>query len=97
MSKAITIGIDIGGTNSVMGAVDREGNILAENRIATKDFPDINDYVKALYGAVAETLARLESGYELQAIGIGAPNGNYYHGTIEYPPNLIWDGVIPLC
>ncbi len=97
MSKAITIGIDIGGTNSVMGAVDRDGNILAENHISTKDFPDINDYVKALYGAVAETLDQLGSGYELQAIGIGAPNGNYYHGTIEEPPNLIWDGVIPLC
>ncbi len=97
MKKAVTLGIDIGGTNSVLGVVDRDGNILAERRIPTTDYPDIKDYVKALYGAVSEALAAVKEDIDLQAIGIGAPNGNYYHGTIEHPPNLIWKGVTPLC
>jgi len=97
MKKEITIGIDIGGTNSVMGAVDRDGNILGENRISTTDYPDIHDYVAALHEAIQEMLKSIREETELKAVGIGAPNGNYYHGTIEYPPNLIWEGVIPLC
>ncbi len=97
MKKAVTIGIDIGGTNSVLGVVDREGNILAEDRISTTQYPVIGEYVSALYGAVTRALGKVKEEIELQAIGIGAPNGNYYHGTIEHPPNLIWEGVIPLC
>ncbi len=97
MKKAVTLGIDIGGTNTVLGVVDREGNILARNRISTTDYPDIHDYVKALHRALTVALEEAGAGVELRAIGIGAPNGNYYHGTIEYPPNLIWEGVIPLC
>jgi len=97
MKKAITVGIDIGGTNSVMGAVDRDGNILGENRISTTDYPDIHDYVSALQEAILEMLKKIPEEIELKALGIGAPNGNYYHGTIVYPPNLIWEGVTPLC
>ena len=97
MKKTITVGVDIGGTNSAMGIVDREGNILAENRISTTDYPDIKDYVFALQEAIRKMLKSVSGEIELKAIGIGAPNGNYYHGTIESPPNLIWDGVIPLC
>ena len=97
MKKDVTIGIDIGGTNSVLGIVDREGHILAENRISTTDYPEITDFVSALHQAIQSTLHSTTREIELKAIGIGAPNGNYYHGTIEYPPNLIWKGVIPLC
>lgn len=34
----------------------------------------------------------------IKAMGIGAPNGNYYKGTIEYAPNLHWahDCIVPL-
>ncbi len=95
--KNVTVGIDIGGTNSVMGVVDRDGNILAENRISTTDYPEIKDYVAALHEAIQETLQKVTGEFEVKAIGIGAPNGNYYHGTIEDPPNLIWEGIIPLC
>ena len=95
--KNVTVGIDIGGTNSVMGVVDRDGNILAENRISTTDYPEIKDYVAALHEAIEKTLQKVTGEFEVKAIGIGAPNGNYYHGTIEDPPNLIWEGIIPLC
>ena len=95
--KNVTIGIDIGGTNSVIGVVDRDGNILAENRISTTDYPEIRDHVAALHEAIQETLQKVPGEFEAKAIGIGAPNGNYYHGTIEDPPNLIWEGIIPLC
>ncbi len=94
--KEVTIGIDIGGTNTVLGVVDKDGNILGENQVSTTDYPDIGDFVLALHNCINETIGRLKN-VSLEAVGIGAPNGNYYHGTIEYAPNLVWEGVIPLC
>jgi len=94
--KEVTAGIDIGGTNSVIGIVDREAHILAQTKVATKDYPDVKNYVKAVHDAIQKALK--EAGeVTLQAIGIGAPNGNYYHGTIEHAPNLVWKGIVPLC
>ncbi|NOY38609.1 MAG: ROK family protein [Chlorobi bacterium] len=95
--KDVTIGIDIGGTNTVLGIVDRSGMILSENSISTTQYPDVNNYVAAVHEAIEKTLTGVGEKVSLKAIGIGAPNGNYYQGTIEYPPNLVWEGVIPLC
>jgi len=94
--KEVTVGVDIGGTNSVLAIVDKDGNILAENKILTTDYPKIDDFVFALHNCIRETLAGLEN-ISFKAVGIGAPNGNYYNGTIEYAPNLVWEGIIPLC
>ena len=91
--KKVMAGIDVGGTNTVFGLVDSEGNIHAESSIQTGDFSDVNDFVAELSGAVKK-LAGKEC--ELAGIGIGAPNVNYYKGTIELAPNLPWKGVIPL-
>lgn len=97
MKKEVTIGIDIGGTNTVIGIVDRAANVLAETSISTTGFPDVADYVAAIHKSIQEELLKDRNDLDLKAIGIGAPNGNYYKGTIEYPPNLVWQGVIPLC
>ena len=91
--KKVMAGVDIGGTNTVFGLVDSEGNIHAENSIQTKDFLDVNDFVAELSDAIKKLAAK---DYELAGIGIGAPNAQYYRGTIEFAPNLPWKGVIPL-
>lgn len=93
--KQLTVGIDIGGTNSVYGLVDREGNMYGKGVIPTKKYPDFDQYLEELYIGIQDMLKKLDFQYELMGIGIGAPNGNYYNGTIEYAANLVWGGVIP--
>lgn len=94
--KEVAIGVDIGGTNSVLGIVDRQGNCLSESCISTNKHADINLYLKDLAAEVTKTLDSLDGKFEVKGIGVGAPNGNYYSGTIEYAPNLVWKDVLPL-
>lgn len=91
----IVIGVDIGGTNTVFGIVDSKGKVLREGSIKTTDYPEIKDFVKRLSGEITNLTASL-SGAQLKGLGIGAPNGNYYKGTIELAPNLAWKGIVPL-
>ncbi len=87
----ITLGIDIGGTNTAVGLVDSKGKLLQRFSIPTSQTPAaLVDAVKAAY--IACTLKE----YDLKGVGIGAPNGNYYKGTVEFAPNLSWKGVVPL-
>lgn len=95
-NKQLVAGIDIGGTNTVFGFVDREGNILAEDRLKTTHYDDIEVYVAALYEKIMVTAQRIPEGHELIGFGIGAPMGNINKGTIEYPAGLPWKGIIPL-
>lgn len=88
MSK-LAIGIDIGGTNSKFGFADRDGNIIAQSRIKTQPYTNYKEHIAALKSEV-EKLHPLEN---VIGIGIGAPNANYYNGTIEKPPNLPWKGI----
>jgi glucokinase len=93
--KEVVAGLDIGGTNTVLGLVDRAGNVLAENRFKTTDYPEIKDFISAIDSSV-KTMMRAVPGVKLSGIGIGAPNANYHKGTIELAPNLAWKGIIPL-
>jgi glucokinase len=93
--KEVVAGIDIGGTNTVLGLVERTGNIIAENCLKTTDFPEINTFVSALVAAINK-LMEGKANVKLTGIGIGAPNANYHRGTIELAPNLAWKGIIPL-
>jgi glucokinase len=90
-----SIGIDIGGTNSVIGIVDKMGNILFESKLSTSNFPRIEEFVEASYQLLLPQILKLGIN-EFKGIGIGAPNGNYYQGTIEFAPNLNWGEIIPL-
>ena len=90
-----SIGIDIGGTNSVMGIVDKMGNIVFETSISTHDFEDVREFVATCYNHLSNEIQRIGA-HDIKGIGIGAPNGNYYNGTIEFAPNLRWKGVVPL-
>lgn len=110
--KQVAIGIDIGGTNTAIGVVDREGNILYEKQpqVPTplkKDNPHgseivseklLTDFISLLaveIRAAIDMVAKINPEIEVMGIGIGAPNGNYYSGTIEHAPNLPFVGVLP--
>ncbi len=93
--KEVVAGIDIGGTYTKLGLVDRDGKIVSESRLITTDYPDIRNYVSALTSAIND-LASGTAGLKLVAIGIGAPNANYHKGTIELAPNLAWKGIVPM-
>jgi len=92
----LAIGVDIGGTNTVFGFVDRAGNCVAKGSIKTKDFPEIDDYVKSLCDEIKSVANSIVDENTIIGIGIGAPNGNFYNGTIEFAPNLDWKGIVPL-
>lgn len=94
--KRLAVGIDIGGTNTVIGLVDRDGNIHAEDKIKTAQFPEAGNYVKALYEKITATRSKINVKNELVGFGICAPMGNINKGTIENPANLPWKGIIPL-
>jgi glucokinase len=94
--KHVAVGIDIGGTNTVFGIVDRGGNILCEGRIKTTRFKEIEVFVAAMYEKIQISAQKIGSGYEIAGIGIGAPMGNINKGTIEHAAGLPWKGVIPL-
>lgn len=94
--KQLVAGIDIGGTNSVFGLVDRDGNMHGEGVVPSGKYPDFDQYLEELYIGIQELIKPLKDEYELAGVGIGAPNGNYYTGTIERAANLIWKGMIPV-
>lgn len=97
MKKQVALGIDIGGTNTAFGFIDKEGNYMAEGNISTNNHEDINDYLKELHMEIEKVLDTIRNEVELTGIGIGAPCGNYLQGTIEHASNLRWPGVIPFC
>ena len=96
--KPYVIGLDLGGTNSVFGIVDSRGEIKATTAIKTQGFEKVEDYVDASVDALKVIIEQVGGIELIKAMGIGAPNGNYYNGTIEFAPNLSWghNGVVPL-
>ena len=95
ISNDHAIGIDIGGTNTKYGIVNHRGQIVFEGSIKTDSYPIISDFIDALYEKLQPEIERLK-GIHVVGIGMGAPNGNFYTGTIDYAPNLHWKGIIPL-
>lgn len=91
MAQDVTLGIDIGGTNTKYGLVGPSGEILCSDSLSTTAYKGkaIATYLEDLYRATQKLIDKAGD-VNLIGIGIGAPNGNYYHGTIEYAPNLPW-------
>lgn len=96
MEKPYVVGIDIGGTNSVFGIVDARGNILTSGSVKTQAYTKVEDYVDDVCKNLLPLIQSQGGTDKIKGIGIGAPNGNFYNGTIEFAPNLPWKGVIPL-
>ena len=90
------IGIDIGGTTTKFGIVDHRGDTLYRGVIATNKYENIEPYLDELAEALTPAIEEVGGIDTIKGIGIGAPNGNYYNGTIEYAPNLPWIGIVPL-
>ena len=96
MEKPYVVGMDIGGTNTVFGIVDQRGNVLATDSVKTQSYAKIEEYVEAVSSKLIPLIESVGGVEKIKGMGVGAPNGNYYNGTIEFAPNLPWKGVIPL-
>lgn len=96
IAKPYVIGLDLGGTNSVFGIVDARGEIKGSTAIKTQAYPDVKDYVQAGVEAMQPIIDVAGGIDKIKGMGIGAPNGNYYTGTIENAANLLWKGSVPL-
>lgn len=94
--EQLAIGIDIGGTGTKFGIVDREGNVLFSSEMSTRGFDTIEAFIAELHKKVQPLIDNIGGTGRIRGIGVGAPNGNFYTGTIEYAPNLPWKGIIPL-
>jgi glucokinase len=92
----VAIGIDIGGTNTVIGFVSNEGKNLLERTTSTSQYTEVEKYISNLSLIIKNELAA-NPGWILRSIGLGAPNANYHKGTIESAPNLPWKGKIAFC
>ncbi len=96
VEKPYVIGIDMGGTNTVFGIVDARGNVVVSASIKTGAHNDINLYLNDLENGLNMIIDQVGGKDKIKGIGIGAPNGNYFSGSIEFAPNLPWKGKIPL-
>ena len=89
----LSVGIDIGGTNTAFGLVGEKGEIFAQSSIKTCGHADFQAYAEAVSAAIRQLIAKIDAP-ELIGIGIGAANGNYYNGCIENAANLPWKGTV---
>ena len=96
-AKSLVIGLDLGGTNSVFGVVDSKGEIIATTSIKTQAYPSVDQYLMESVKAIKQIAEQVGGMEKIRAMGIGAPCGNYYKGTIEHAANLVWaKGIVPL-
>lgn len=96
MKDKYAIGIDVGGTTTKFGVVSNDGRILEQDRIPTNEHDTVEDFIEDLYEKLMPMIQRVGGTNKFVGIGMGAPNGNIYSGTIEYAPNLKWKGIIPI-
>lgn len=92
----LVIGIDIGGTGTKFGIVDRVGNVLFSSEMSSRNHTEVAPYIDELYDNLSPLIEKAGGVGRIKGIGVGAPNGNYYTGTVEYAPNLPWKGIIPM-
>lgn len=96
MEKPYVIGLDMGGTNSVFGVVDARGTIKAQTVIKTRGYKNVEEYVATAIEALQPAIEVVGGIENIKGMGIGAPNANYYTGTIDNAANLEWKGIVPI-
>ncbi len=94
--ESLAIGIDIGGTGTKYGIVDRNGNVLFSGEMSTRGHAQVEGFIDSLYENLVVLIDKAGGSGRMRGIGVGAPNGNFYSGTVEYAPNLPWKGILPL-
>ncbi|MEJ7736558.1 MAG: ROK family protein [Chitinophagaceae bacterium] len=94
--QPLAIGVDVGGTGTKFGIVDRNGNILFSGEISTRSHEEVEGFIDELHKHLNPFIIKAGGPGRMKGIGMGAPNGNFYSGTVEYAPNLPWKGIIPL-
>ena len=96
--KPYVIGLDLGGTNAVFGIVDQRGEIKATTAIKTQQYDTAEAFVEASVNALQPIIDEVGGIEKIRSMGVGAPNGNFYNGTIETAPNIKWahDCIVPL-
>ena len=94
MEKPYVVGIDVGGTNTVFGIVDARGTVVSQGSIETNEHADVNLFINDIYQELIKLIDAAGGSDKIRGIGVGAPNGNFYTGNIEFAPNLRWKGVI---
>lgn len=95
-TNKLAVGIDIGGTNTVFGIVDHRGSIRYRGALSSRNHESPADFIEELYSVLMPAIEHVGGMENIHGIGIGAPNGNFYTGTIDYAPNLRWKGIIPM-
>lgn len=96
VGQPLAIGVDIGGTGTKYGIVDRDGNVLFSGEMSTRKHTEVTTFIEELHQVLSDLIEKAGGIGRMKGIGVGAPNGNFYTGTIEYAPNLPWKGIIPL-
>ena len=96
LPSSFAVGIDIGGTTTKFGIVTRDGKIIEQDRVPSNEHDVVEDFIESLYAKIGPMIDRAGGIDQFVGIGMGAPNGNFYSGTIEYAPNLRWKGIIPI-
>ena len=96
MESKYAIGIDVGGTTTKFGIVNNKGKIIEQDIIPSNDCEFVEDFIELLYARLMPMVDKIGGIKNIVGIGMGAPNGNIYTGTIEYAPNLKWKGIIPI-
>ncbi len=92
----LSVGIDIGGTNTAFGLIDINGKIYAQGSVKTQTHERVEDYANEVHEHIMQAAAQVAEPYEIVGVGIGAPNGNYYNGCIEHAANLRWKGKVAI-
>jgi len=90
MEKPYSIGIDLGGTYTVFGVVDRRGRIIEKDRFEMKPFEDksFEDYIGKLKSSLHKLIDSTGGIGSIKGIGMGAQAGNYSSGCVEHAANL---------
>lgn len=93
MPTNVIAGIDMGGTNTSFGLVDARGKIIDRDSFPTRTYADPEQLVTNIYKRLSEMCGKE---IRLNGIGVGAPSGNYFSGSVEHAPNMPWTGIVPM-
>ncbi len=88
--RALTIGVDLGGTKVKTAVVDSDGRITSAFKHPTNPQKGSEAVIRNILACVDKCLSQNE---RVEALGIGVAGQVDRHGIVQYSPNLHWRGV----